>query len=614
MAIWTNEINDLDALYKSFKGHMPDIVKEMEQLIRTDDPNVIMLYSRRCLEVIITDLCECELKRPRKTEPLKGIIDKLNSEEKVPSHIITSMLGLNSMANYGAHPKDFDPEQVKPVLNNLAIIIKWYLKYKDFQIVSKTKPEEENNESKVLDKSSEIVAKPKERSMHLIVKTLLGIVVIIVMAFLCIIIVKHYRQKKIEAYIADYNFRQINSEVKIGNQVWMTGNLDVNYFNDGSPIALVTDESEWSNLETPAYSWYNNNERKYMMSSYGALYNWYAVNTGKLCPGGWHVPTEAEWRTLLENVGGEDKAGYELKETGNTHWRKPQVITPAYEVTNHSGFTAVGGGNRNMYGPFEDLRKNSSWWSASENNDIGAMCVNLFSDAGNSLINPLNKKFGLSVRCIWDLPLITDYDNNSYKTVKIGNQIWMAENLKTTRYNDGAPIPMMTADTLLWNYETSTPSYSWCGNDKAVYYETYGKLYNWYAVNTGKLCPTGWHVPTDAEWTTLTDFLGGDSVAGGKLKETGTTHWISPNSYATDESGFKALPGGYNYGSIGQGEDGTNFHYGAYFWSSTSEDADADEDHLSVIAWRREMYTYQNSVERYVEGKVAGLSVRCVKD
>jgi TolB-like protein len=91
--------------------------------------------------VIITELCECELKRPQKTEPLKGIIDKLHKEEKVPSHIITSMHGLNELSTYGAHPKDFDPEQVKPVLNNLDIIIKWYLKHKDFMIAGKQKPE-----------------------------------------------------------------------------------------------------------------------------------------------------------------------------------------------------------------------------------------------------------------------------------------------------------------------------------------------------------------------------------------------------------------------------------------------------------------------------------------
>jgi tetratricopeptide (TPR) repeat protein len=143
MAIWTSEIKELERLYESVKGQSPDLEKELEQLIRTEDANVIMLYSRRCLEVIITDLCECELKRPRKTEPLKGIIDKLHKEEKVPSHIITSMYGLNELSTYGAHPKDFDPEQVKPVLNNLDIIIKWYLRYKNIVAIGKIEGEEE---------------------------------------------------------------------------------------------------------------------------------------------------------------------------------------------------------------------------------------------------------------------------------------------------------------------------------------------------------------------------------------------------------------------------------------------------------------------------------------
>jgi TolB-like protein len=142
MSIWTAELKELLRILESFRGKLPDLEKEMEQLIHSDDPNVLMLYSRRCLEVIITDLCECELKRSRKTEPLKGIIDKLNKEEKVPSHIITSMDGLNSLSTYGAHPKNFDPEQVKPVLNNLSIVTKWYLKYKGIEI-PKTGFEEE---------------------------------------------------------------------------------------------------------------------------------------------------------------------------------------------------------------------------------------------------------------------------------------------------------------------------------------------------------------------------------------------------------------------------------------------------------------------------------------
>ena len=131
MSVWSAEIKEIERLYESLKGQFPDLEKELERLIKTDDENIVLVYSRRCLEVIVTDLCETELKRPRKTEPLKGIIDKLGHEEKVPSHIIASMDGLNSLSTFGAHPKDFDPEQVKPVLSNLAVIIRWYQKYKD---------------------------------------------------------------------------------------------------------------------------------------------------------------------------------------------------------------------------------------------------------------------------------------------------------------------------------------------------------------------------------------------------------------------------------------------------------------------------------------------------
>jgi len=143
MPIWSAEIKELERLYGSAKGQLPELEKELERLIKADDENMILLYSRRCLEVIITDLCECELKRPRKTEPLKGIIDKLHKEEKVPSHIIASMHGLNELSTYGAHPKDFDPEQVKPVLVNLDIIIKWYVKHKSTRTDIKVKPTEE---------------------------------------------------------------------------------------------------------------------------------------------------------------------------------------------------------------------------------------------------------------------------------------------------------------------------------------------------------------------------------------------------------------------------------------------------------------------------------------
>ena len=147
---------------------------------------------------------------------------------------------------------------------------------------------------------------------------------------------------------------------------------------------------------------------------------------------------------------------------------------------------------------------------------------------------------------------ITDVDNNLYNTVKIGTQVWMAENLKTTKYNDGTSIPNVT-DNTVWS-ALITGAYCDYNNTPSIS-TTYGRMYNGYSVdnniatkvasNGGKnVCPTGWHVPSNAEWITLTSYLGGESVAGGKLKETGTMHWLTPNSGATNESGFTALAGG----------------------------------------------------------------------
>ncbi len=137
---------------------------------------------------------------------------------------------------------------------------------------------------------------------------------------------------------------------------------------------------------------------------------------------------------------------------------------------------------------------------------------------------------------------VTDIDGNVYQTIGIGSQYWTAENLKTTRFNDGTPIPLVT-DNSTWEFLVA-PGYCWYNNDEAASKEVYGALYNWYVVVSSKLPPEGWHVSTDAEWTILETFLGGITGAGGKLKETGTDHWLTPNTGATDETGFTALPGG----------------------------------------------------------------------
>ena len=200
-----------------------------------------------------------------------------------------------------------------------------------------------------------------------------------------------------------------------------------------------------------------------------------------------------------------------------------------------------------------------------------------------------------------DLSPVTDIDGNVYKTVSIGTQIWMAENLKTSKYRNGVSIPLVTTNAS-WA-ALSTGAYCWYSNDAATNKATYGALYNWYAVNDIRnIAPAGWHVPTDADWTTLTDYLGNLSVDGGKMKEAGTNHWLSPNTGATNTSGFTGLPGGYRY------TDGVFYYMGNYgeWWSATANDA--------TTAWQRGLYYLNFSVSRDPYDKKYGYSVRLVKD
>lgn len=202
---------------------------------------------------------------------------------------------------------------------------------------------------------------------------------------------------------------------------------------------------------------------------------------------------------------------------------------------------------------------------------------------------------------------ITDIDGNIYKTVKIGMQIWMAENLKTTRYRDGTTIPLVT-DAKAWS-NRSSPGYCLYNNDKEINKNKYGALYNWYSVATGNLCPNGWHVPSDAEWSSLETFLGGTGIAGAKMKGTGNSHWNSPNTTATNETGFTALPGGYRL------DNGTFTYIGNYglFWSS-SEFIWSFGEHYSQYGWGRYMSYYLSDIYRYYFNKKYGFSVRCLND
>jgi uncharacterized protein (TIGR02145 family) len=209
---------------------------------------------------------------------------------------------------------------------------------------------------------------------------------------------------------------------------------------------------------------------------------------------------------------------------------------------------------------------------------------------------------------------VTDIDGNVYQTVTIGTQVWMKENLKTTRYRNGDLIGTTNPATLDIKNE-SAPKYQWIFENNQSDLAVYGRLYTWYAVTDNRnIAPNGWHVPTDDEWTTLINFLGGDSLAGGKLKESDITHWKSPNTGATNESGFTALPGGcrpengvFDGGGVFIGD---KHHYGGW-WSSS-------EKNFST-AWNRYM-SYKDAVITFFDntygydGKKWGFSVRCLKD
>lgn len=198
--------------------------------------------------------------------------------------------------------------------------------------------------------------------------------------------------------------------------------------------------------------------------------------------------------------------------------------------------------------------------------------------------------------------------------VTVGTQTWMAENLRVAHYNDGTPIPLVT-DNTVWEDSSNAgnPAYTWYNNgnygtpDDGAPASDYGALYNWYAIDTlsngnKNVCPIGWHVPSDADWTILADHLGGIGVAGGKMKETGLGHWDSPNTGATNESGFFGLPGG-----VRDSNGSFNFigDFG-FWWSSTQDDA--------LRAMVRILFDSFFNVSRNTDNKGSGLSVRCLRN
>jgi uncharacterized protein (TIGR02145 family) len=196
----------------------------------------------------------------------------------------------------------------------------------------------------------------------------------------------------------------------------------------------------------------------------------------------------------------------------------------------------------------------------------------------------------------------TDIDGNIYNTITLGTQIWTKENLKTTRFSNGDSI----ATTSLPINNDSTSIFQWSYNQDSLNIPVYGRLYTWYAVTDNRdVCPIGWHVPSETEWLSLANFLGGDSIAGDKMKETGTTHWLNTSSTVTNSSGFTALPGGQR----GNPNGFSNLYTLGSFWSTTAWGSST-----FPRAYKFSLQATSSALSQSVSVANCGFAVRCVKD
>lgn len=350
-----------------------------------------------------------------------------------------------------------------------------------------------------------------------------------------------------EAIGGNFNYTGYE-EVTIGLQTWMKKNWDANY-----PGSKVYDDLE-ANREI-----------------YGGLYTWNQIMSSDFAPDGWRVPTEADVDALLTYLGGALIAGGKMKEPATDHW-----LTPNTGADDSSGFKGLGGGKYDS--AFDLLQEIGLFWLSDEE------------------------------------PELKDIDGNEYATIIIGTQEWIIENLRVTHYADGAVIPNLTVNAD-WTAEDGTPghdgAYAWYNNDEANYKNTYGALYNYYAISNahglayftkGGVPSAGWRIPTLADYDTLRTYLGGEPVAGGKMKEAGLSHWDTPNTGADNSSGFTAV--GHGQRSF-TGVFSTLKEFGILWVNQLS-----DPTHAVIIL-------LGNALESAVDAPYAfrfGFGIRCMRD
>lgn len=385
----------------------------------------------------------------------------------------------------------------------------------------------------------------------------------------------------------------VANDVIIGTQTWTGCNADTAFYNNGDPIPYVDDPVVWASLITGAWCWYDNNPANETI--YGKLYNWYAVSDPRgIAPTGYHVPSEAEYITLTNYLGSASVAGGKLKESGFCHW-----LAPNTGATNTSGFSGLPGGVRINTGSYLQIGAGGEWWTSTITSSTISRHFYLLNFSAASSMNNYFNTGGLSLRFVKDIVCLDCIAHD----VTIGLQTWTACNADVSTYRDGTFIPEVT-DPTAWAGLT-TGAWCWYNNDPSNG-TTYGKLYNWFAVNDtlhGGLAPVGYHVPSDSEWTILSNTLGGASIAGGKMKEVGLCHWASPNIGATNSSGFNGVPSGQRFIN---GVD-SNINLIVFYWSAT-------EGSIPTYARTRNLYKSTGALTASEDDKNAGYSVRFIQD
>ena len=439
------------------------------------------------------------------------------------------------------------------------------------------------------------------------------------------------------------------STVLIDNRCWFAENLRNEGYSNGDPIPAELSDDEWNATISGAVAVHGEGETsctsysqgfdacnsELALSEYGRLYNWYAVIDDRgLCPSNWHVPSDIEWTVLVNFLGGDELAGGQMKSA--TGWSEDG------NGTNLSGFSGLPGGFR-----ISNFSNYAGYWWSSSSDDSNAWYRSLVSTGDQVNRGEFNQKNGFSVRCIEntaenmgctdvegcnydELAVFDDgsceydscvevpcgsplhYNGYDYATVLIGEQCWLAENLRTDHYRDGEPIEANLSNGEWANSRSgATAVYgegsgacdnnSLDGNacDENWSIQEFGRLYNWHAVNDVRgLCPSGWHVPDNDDWSVLFDELGGVGTAADPLK---AVYSWQAGGVGNNSSGFSALPGG------GRGTTGVfygNAYYG-HWWSS---------DELGEEAAHYRLHALSDDIDYLVGALNSGFSVRCVQD